>query len=307
MSESPSSFEDLLGQTTPYAPATEDEERERLRAGTARTRPPDEHPMTPDDSAPASVPTRPSMDAARSFKGGDDRRRTDEVGVWDRMRTELRDAMAQGRRFEAMARRKGARQTDRHGIVTVTANGFGDIVGLTISDRALEYPRQLGDMVTEAVAKARRAGRDIGERLRRLHFPAVPSSDDIMTAVFEIPSDVRYDQMDYVDSQETKNAIAEHGELLRKLANEVRDFERKFLRCEIGTGAGYIKTNLAENRVRIRIRPEALRNVGLARLAQEILTAIKNVSEQAIRTRTSTFKKALVESRIWPTPLGDER
>jgi hypothetical protein len=61
MSESPSSFEDLLGQTTPYAPATEDEERERLRAGAARTRSPDDDPLTPDDSAPAYVyvPTRP--------------------------------------------------------------------------------------------------------------------------------------------------------------------------------------------------------------------------------------------------------
>lgn len=61
MSESPGSFEDLLGQSTPYAPANEDEERERLRTGAARTRPPDENPVTADDSAPAYVyvPTRP--------------------------------------------------------------------------------------------------------------------------------------------------------------------------------------------------------------------------------------------------------
>jgi DNA-binding protein YbaB len=77
-------------------------------------------------------------------QGGDqggDRRMTDEAGAWDRMRTELKDAMAQGKRFEAVARRKGARQTDRHGIVTVTVNGFGEIVDLAISDRALRYRR----------------------------------------------------------------------------------------------------------------------------------------------------------------------
>src|SRR5581483_1919257 len=84
MTESPSSFEELLNQSTPYAPASEDEARERLRTGAARTRPPDEDPVTPDDSAPAYVyvPTRP-------YRRGEDHEvrlelhsiGTDEVGL----------------------------------------------------------------------------------------------------------------------------------------------------------------------------------------------------------------------------------
>lgn len=57
------SFEELLGQNTPYAPADEAEQRERLRAGAARTRPPSDDPPAP---AYVYVPTRP-------YRRGEDR------------------------------------------------------------------------------------------------------------------------------------------------------------------------------------------------------------------------------------------
>jgi DNA-binding protein YbaB len=217
-------------------------------------------------------------------------------GTWNRVRAELGDAIAQGKRFDAAARRKQVVQTDQHGVVTVKANGFGEIVDLAISDQALRHPGHLGDQVTEAVVRARRAGKAVGERLRKLHFPAIPSADGLKAAVLDVPDAVQYDRLDYADSQKTKSAIAEYGEILQELADDTRGFEQKYLRCEIGTAAGYVETNLADSVIRVNIRPEVARKIGLARLSQQILAAIKTAPEQAGRARVSKFKKALAES-----------
>jgi DNA-binding protein YbaB len=221
---------------------------------------------------------------------------TNDDGTWNRVRAELDDAIAQGKRFDAAARRRQVVQTDQHGVVTVKANGFGEIVDLAISDQALRHPGQLGDRVTEAVVKGRRAGKAVGERLRKTHFPTIPSSDGLKAAVLDIPDTVQYDRLDYADSQQIKSAIAEYGEVLRELADDTRGFEQRYLRCEIGTAAGYVETNLADSVVRIDIHPEVARKVGLTRLSQQILTAIKSASEQASKARVSKFKKALAES-----------
>lgn len=220
----------------------------------------------------------------------------DDDGTWNRVRAELGDAIAQGKRFDAAARRKQVVQTDQHGVVTAKANGFGEIVDLAISDQALRHPAQLGDQVTEAVVKARRAGKATGERLRKLHFPTVPSPDGLMAAVLDVPDAIRYDRLDYADSQKARSAIAEYGEILQGLAEDTKGFERRYLRCEIGTAAGYVETNVADSVIRIKIRPEVARKVGLTRLSQQILTAIKTAAEQAGRARGNRFKKALAES-----------
>lgn len=125
--------------------------------------------------------------------------------------------------------------------------------------------------------------------------------DSLTTAISEIADDIRYDQMDYVDTPEAKNSIAEYGEFLRRLAKETKEFERRSLRCEIGVGAGFVEANLADSVVRIRIRPETPGNIGTARLAQQILTAVRKASELTSRARTDVFKKSLAESEIWRT------
>jgi DNA-binding protein YbaB len=228
------------------------------------------------------------------------------AGDWRRVRAELMDAMAQGKRFEAVARRKQIARTDRQEVVTATANAFGDIVDLAISEEALRHPQQLGEQVTEAVAKARQAGRALGERLRELHFPTVPALGD---AIAEIPDSVRYDEIGYADSPEAKNAVAECGELLRRIADETDEFERKTLRVEIGTAAGHVETNVSESFLRARIRSEVPGKIGPARLARQILTAINGASEQAGRRRASVFGKALADSSARDTwrALGEER
>src|SRR5256885_16951546 len=87
---------------------------------------------------------------------------TNDDGTWNRVRAELDDAIAQGKRFDAAARRRLVVQTAQHGGVTVKANGFGEIVDLAISDQALRHPGQLGDPVTEAVGK-RSEERGVGQ------------------------------------------------------------------------------------------------------------------------------------------------
>lgn len=215
---------------------------------------------------------------------------------WDRVRSELNDAIAAGKRFDAVARKKRIVQTDRQGVVTVTANGFGEIVDLAISDQALRHPQQLGDLVTEAVVKARRTGEAAGERLRKVHFPAVPSSNGLKAAVQKMPEAVDYHQLDYADTPEAKSAIAECGERLHGIINETREFAKKRLRCEIGTAAGYVETNLADTVIRITIEPDVPGKIGTARLSQQVLTAVKRASERASKVRVNTFKQALVES-----------
>jgi hypothetical protein len=66
VTEGSTPFEELLNQSTPYAPANEDEERERLRAAAGRSPAPrpDEGSRTPEDAEPGApayvyVPTRP--------------------------------------------------------------------------------------------------------------------------------------------------------------------------------------------------------------------------------------------------------
>src|SRR3954451_21545081 len=137
--------------------------------------------------------TRVRTVASCEKQGGDQSGGSRVRDDWDRVRSELTDGIAAGKRFDAVARRKQVVQTDRQGIVTVTAHGFGEVVALAISDQALRHPQLLGDQVTDAVVKARRAGQAVGERLRRLHFPAVPSSDGLKTAIQRIPDTVSYD------------------------------------------------------------------------------------------------------------------
>ncbi|MEV0399691.1 YbaB/EbfC family nucleoid-associated protein [Actinoallomurus sp. NPDC050550] len=232
----------------------------------------------------------------------------DDAGAWGQVRAELKEAISQCEQFEVAARRKRVVQTDRQGIVTVTANGFGDIVDLAISDQALRHPQRLGAQITEAVVRARRAGQIVGERLRELKFDAAPSANSLKTVISEIPDAVNYDQIDYSGAADTKNAIAECGEFLQRLSGDVGAFERRFLRCEIGAAVGHVESNVTESRLRISIRPEAPREVGLERLSQQTMTAINRVAKQSSGVRVGTIKKALVESpvRKFGRAIGEE-
>lgn len=181
----------------------------------------------------------------------------------------LRDLQAAVRRGRDMlnglaSARVSARDDD--GTVVATADGLGRIVDLELSDEALRYPRLLGDRVTAAVGRVKGVASAEGDRWRQAYFPGSPSLAEIQASMSPAPERAR-----------ARTELEEHR-----------------LYQEIGVGAGAVVMNAAATRLRVEIRPEAVRRVGAVWLADQIVEALRAAEERAEEFRFSALDRISV-------------
>ncbi|MCO6006302.1 YbaB/EbfC family nucleoid-associated protein [Actinoallomurus purpureus] len=175
-------------------------------------------------------------------------------------------------------------------IVVATANGLGELLKLVIAERALDYPYGIDDRITMAINRARAAGREFGKRFDELKYPALRTLRSLGDSIFDASIYESYDYVDYSDSQNTRNIIAECSEVLQSMARAAESFDGKFVRREIGSGFGYIETNLADTRVTVKLHPSSLKKIGVDRLADQVVRELSNAQSEARRIRLQSLQ-----------------
>ncbi|MGH3387764.1 MAG: YbaB/EbfC family nucleoid-associated protein [Actinomadura sp.] len=209
----------------------------------------------------------------------------------DALRQRLERLTVTSDKLTAALAQKLIRRTSDDETVTATANGLGELVDLRIDESATRYPHQLGAHITAAVTRARSAGTALSEKASEKYLPGLPSARDL-TAELAVPDDpVDYNAIDYAGAARLRNTIAEGIEMLQKVQRAEESAETTRLRKEIGVAAGIVVINPAGTFLEVSITPEAVRQIGVQRLAGQVLQAIRAAEAQAQATRQTVLNE----------------
>jgi DNA-binding protein YbaB len=214
-----------------------------------------------------------------------------ETDPYEQLAADLRDAKAQvekARKVHAALEKKTVRSTDDDKIVTAIANGSGQIVDLSIDENALKYPERLGSQITLAIMRARKTAQTLTEKAYAKYLPDLPSPADLKEVRIPLQVAVDYHLIDYGGPAEIKNEIAERMEALQRLEQARLDFKERRISQTLSSNAGIVEINLAKTYLRIDIKPDAPKMIGLERLAKQIIAslALMEVHASEMQSRT---------------------
>ena len=201
---------------------------------------------------------------------------------------EIKDFIAQlkqeaqvANRLEVKLEQKMIAKSDDENIVTAVDTGRGNLVALRIDESVLSRQVRLGAMITMAVRRARAVSDGLREAAREKYLPGVPSAKSENEA-FSAPLDPSDFSMVEIDgSWDIHNRIAENIEAFNKLVEARKNFSRLRVRQEIGSGSGFVAMNVDESDIGIDIEVSAPRQVGVERLARQVLEAVHAVEKRA--------------------------
>lgn len=129
----------------------------------------------------------------------------------------------------------------------------------------------------------------LSEKASKRYLPKLPSARDLEAELTVPDGPVDYHAIDYTGAARVRNTIAEGIEMLQKIQRAQKSAKRTHLRQEIGVAAGVVEINAASTFLEVSIRPEAIRQVGVQRLAGQVLQAIQAVEAQAQATREAVL------------------
>jgi DNA-binding protein YbaB len=208
----------------------------------------------------------------------------------DALRQRLERLTTTSDKVTAALEQKRIHRTSDDETVTATANGLGELVDVRIDESSARYPHQLGANVTAAVTRARRAGTALSEKASTKYLPGLPSARDLAAELAVPDGPVDYNAIDYAGSARLRNTIAEGIEMLQKVQRAQASAETERLRKEIGVAAGIVEINPASTFLEVSIRPGAVRQIGVQRLAGQVLQAI-----QAAEAQARTVRQAILD------------
>lgn len=207
------------------------------------------------------------------------------------VRAELRETLRKSQIVESALAKKLIRRSDDQQVVTATANGLGDLVDIQISDEALRYPSRLGTQMLAAIKRACRAGEEFEAKFRETHCPEVFSLGKLNIPMSAAPVDMH--QIEHYGSPRARDITARYMEQLRKLAVAEEGFRRRYVRRQIGAGAGWIVCSLAGEVTEIAIDASAPRNVTLNRLGRQVVDAVGEALIHAGRLRGAEIDECI--------------
>lgn len=206
----------------------------------------------------------------------------------------LRKIIQEGREISNLLQKGSIKRCDREEIVTAIANGYGEVIQLSIDERATLYPAQrLSDQLTSVISQARKAGKIWGDKLRQLKYPNLPSSSALETVIFTPLKYMGYEYIDYSGSEGIKNTIAECCEILKSFSGAAKKFEYQKIRGEIGHSFGYIEINVADTWLHIALQRDIVSGNDLARCCDQVLSALHELQMRASKIKVQTAKGLL--------------
>jgi DNA-binding protein YbaB len=203
----------------------------------------------------------------------------------------LEATAAKARRVHTALEGKVIQRTDDNKIVTASANGHGMIVDLQISEAALRHPSILGNRVTVAVTRARRAAQILAERAQERYLPELPTGNDLQSIGDGPSARVDYLAIDYPGSPRVRNALAEAMEAIRDAGRLNELFRKQKVRHEIGNNLGILEMTVSGEALKVTINPGMSANVGVKRLAIKVKETLDKAYVEAEHRRRSALDK----------------
>ncbi|REE96978.1 YbaB/EbfC family nucleoid-associated protein [Thermomonospora umbrina] len=196
----------------------------------------------------------------------------------DRLLESVRTASEQAREERIHAH-------DDDGIVTIVANGDGDVLDLRIKAATRTNPRQLGARISTAVSRARGAAAANLETALRSALPTSPAGEEIARLTDLSGTAPNPDHLDHDGSPITRAAIAQSMEAIHRAAAKGVQRAGEQLHHEIGAGAGTVTINVSGTEIAVEIERDAPGNLGVDRLAGQVLSALRKAISDAAERR----------------------
>lgn len=214
-----------------------------------------------------------------------------DLDPYDQLAVAMREAKANAEKaskVEAALAKRTVSGTDNDKIVTAVASGAGQIIDLSIDESALKYPGRLGRQVTIAIMNARKTAEELAEKAYAKYLPSLPSSTDLKHVEFPIQS-VDYHKIDYDGPTEIKNKIAELLEAVQQLGQTRKELDNRYLHQVLSSNMGVVKTNISRTVLKIEIESDAPKQVGLERLADQVLVSISLAEKRALEIQARSI------------------
>ncbi|MFC4052824.1 hypothetical protein ACFOY4_24310 [Actinomadura syzygii] len=317
------SLKKQLNEEAPLAPKDQYEARERLRAGTIRAEPEEQDAASQDaptsqdldtsglalpgiSPIPIPIPASPSPSVDKpvdaewldmgmgsnppapmpqpddSAETGDDAANAADVEEFE---THMEDLRSRADSMYGELVEKRISYTDPTDTITVTADGFGEIIDIQFAvDRALDA-RQINLALTRSLSE-----------MKALAEAALPD----MAGAFNLPTEAsvlqRLDDISvdaYVDLDDARSQLIEQHamETLVKIRDLKPAQENRTIEERIGRGLGNLKMTVAGDPVQVEIKKEAIRDVTLERLAEAILAALGSAGERTAEIREAEVRE----------------
>ncbi|MFL6054209.1 MAG: YbaB/EbfC family nucleoid-associated protein [Actinoallomurus sp.] len=208
---------------------------------------------------------------------------------------ELRAEIEKVRLLEARLDQVSITRSAGDEVVTATVTGTGRLTGLHINDVALQTPTKIGSMVRSAISRARNASSELREAARSKHFPEYGSAPTIDTVFSEDLDTSEFDLVDIDGSWRANNEIAENIEAYNKVAKINRLCKRRYLSQDVGNGSGKVVMSVDGSKFDVQLDTNAPRQVGLDRLARQVVDAISQAEQQAEQVRNRELAKIEID------------
>ncbi|MCP2341986.1 YbaB/EbfC family nucleoid-associated protein [Actinomadura rupiterrae] len=177
--------------------------------------------------------------------------------------------------------RKEVTFSDQSGVVQATCDGTGNLTAIDIKAVALSYPERLGEQISEAVAGVWLRSDKLQAKAHERYLSELPNPRSFVSLLSGEGSGRDYLSLGDYGSPKIRDSVAEYEERRRATLGVVSSLASRTVRQEIGSNVGMLEISLDRSWIRVAIRPEVPKQVGLERLAAQFVTAVHQAEVNA--------------------------